>query len=438
MKKYIISSYTPNTEFDDEFLQSMRLYSIRNQAEMMLIETSANYKEDYLTTEHGILTDFLKPYTHSGRVKLNNNLYVSEIKPTLSTIDPISGLDKLAANVGSLIVPYPRHRFKTVSRMLKDDKAPRAIWCTGSISKPNYKENKGGIIVQEYHVIGALVVELKDDNVFNVRQIKWDGKGFYDLDCYYTPKQFTKGNSVSAISLGDDHAVFLDQEIVDKTKDLIKKLKPEYIFHGDSLDCVSISHHLIGKNITRAQLDITLEREAIITANYLADMIKCSKTSQHILVASNHIEHLDKYLEDGRYLTDYPNHILALELALAKANGQNTVQYLLNKYRPLERFRVATRKDTFKLHGIEMLCHGDFGSSGAKGTPKDFDLVYNGKCITAHTHSPEISVCGGFVNGTMTHLSLPYTNDSGGSKWLNTHTIVYKNGKRSHIHFIKE
>jgi hypothetical protein len=117
----------------------------------------------------------------------------------------------------------------------------------------------------------------------------------------------------------------------------------------------------------------------------------------------------------------------------------DSLEYALFNENLYDDFKFLRRKDTLSIHGIECGSHGDYGANGAKGSNKSVGLAFTkGNVITGHEHSSSIGIYGNYVNGTMTHLSMPYTNDSGTSSWLHTHTLIYPNGKRSHIHLIED
>lgn len=436
-KKYVISSYIPNSDINAKCLNALAFYAKQNKAKLIIGECHPNYKNDLTDPVQQVIKEELKSCLFDGDYHLNDNLLVTGFRQSINVIDPLQGLESLSAKQGCLIVPFPRHRFKMVPRMLKDNKAPRAIWCSGAISEAYYKNSKSGIRMKQYHQLGGLVVEILDDKRFNIRQLQFDGEGFYDLNVYYNDTSMSRVDSIDAIVLGDDHAAFINTRILTATKKLIKQLNPKKVFHHDTLDCMSISHHTLGKNITRAKINTTLAEELRFTSNYLQDIISGSN-AEHYLVASNHVEHLDKYLEEARYKEEPFNHEMGLELSLAKLRGHNPAEVGLRKFNPLDRFNVMSRNDTMKINGWEMLCHGDYGSNGAKGTPMGIANVYGGKVVSAHVHAPEITSLGSVVVGTMTDLNLPYTNASGGSSWLNTHCLCYNNGTISHFHILPE
>jgi hypothetical protein len=435
-KKYIVTSYIPSADLCYDFIYALQKCAKIEKATLLVGACKNNYKSDLTNPYELTIQEELGSHLITKFTQLNNKLAINYFKESVNVIDPLSGIESDVADRGCLIVPFPRHRFKTVPRMLRESGAPRAAWCTGSISHPYYKDTKSGSRMSRYHVYGALMIEIDDMDHFNVRQLSWDGTGFYDLDKYYTVKGVTKGHTLAALSMGDDHAVFQDPHVMDETYKLIEKLHPSYLFRHDTFDACSVTHHLDGKHISKSLVNLSLEEEARITARSIHHVEVTFPKVNQVMVASNHPEHLDRYLDEGRYKDDHVNHILALELAWKKAEGNNVVEYLLNKYQPLNKAQFLARKQSFKVLGIEMGDHGDEGANGSRGSSKEKGIVYSGKSVTGHTHSPEIGVYGNYVNGTSTFLSLGYTKDSGSSSWLNTHTMVYKNGKMSHFHII--
>lgn len=436
-KNYVITSYIPNTEIDAVFVGALNKFCEVNKAEFHVLQCKYNYLADM---EHPLEQAIRIEFNDAIKIeeyKLSEHLVVSDFRISINTVDPLAGMESFAAKHGCMILPFPRHRFKTVPRMLRESLTPRAIWCSGTISEPStYKNNKSGLRMKDYHVKGALFVQVEPNGTFHIRQLQFDGRGFFDLDQYYRPGG-VEGHQPLAISMGDDHALYQSTYAMRATIDMIAKLRPKYVIRHDTLDFGTAgSHHLIGKHLTKAKLPVTMEEELIVTSNSIALFENEFPFIKQVMVASNHPEHLDRYLDEARYYDDYPNHVIGLELAWAKARGENAFEYAMKKYNELKRTVFLERKDSFKLAGIELGDHGDFGANGSRGSTKEKGIVYSGNCITGHTHSPEIGVYGNFVNGTLTELSLPYTKDSGSSSWLWTNTLLYKNGKRTHIHII--
>lgn len=441
MKKYIITSYIPGANTNTKALKTLRILAESKGAELRIIPTKANYVKQ----QYDIPDEF---FPSEGDVYLNNNLYVSDMLTNNNLVDPISGLESISSEKGSLIVASSRHRFKSVARSLKHHAGPRGIWCTGSISKPAYKDTKSGLRVKGYHVTGALLVEIESKEIFHIRQLTYSEKSKSICDMN---KEYKLDGSVSdirpSISLGDLHPPFVSKYVLEKTQTLLNKLNVKKVVFHDSFDASSISHHVEGKFLTKAIIADsipTLYNEVISSAVIMNKVIRlCPKDVKAYVVKSNHDEHLDRYLDEFRFKTDYTNLLYALDLVKQKVNFKingakmDSLEYALKDVGLYPLFKFLERDDKLDIHGYECSNHGDYGPNGARGNAKSHGLSFTGgKTITGHAHTPEIGVYGNSVNGTMTNLTIPYTNDSGTSGWINTHTIIYPNGTISHYHII--
>jgi hypothetical protein len=436
-KKYVISSIIPNATYSKDCLETLKNIASDVGAELLLLETAPNFVSDTKFEEYVIQLDEIKEYLVDNGMPLGEKLSISPILQNVNVLDPILGMDSLVAKIGNLIVPFPRHRMKMVSRMLKDHKAPRGIWCTGTISDRYYKQTKSGITAAQYHVYGGIVVEINEDETFSVRQLTWDGKSIYDMTTEYTPKSTKRGIRAVAVSLGDLHAIFASPHAIEQSEVLIKQLNPTVVIQNDVLDVGFVgSHHLIGKNITKGNLIKTLAEEGEITSNLMNRLMNATPDAIHYFTASNHPEHLDRWLEEGRFLNDPNNIKLGLELALVKSNGKNAAEHLLRKFNNLERWVFCERNDSLKINDIELLCHGDSGAGGSRGTPNGVSTVYGGNVTTAHSHSPQITPTGSYVVGTLTELHLSYQDASAGNNWAHANVIQYENGTRCNYVFI--
>ena len=264
-KNFVITSYIPNTDIDAVFVQCLNTFCQLNKADLHVLQCKPNYIQDEdMPLELAIREEFGNNIKLNG-YHLNKHLYISDFRISINTIDPLSGMESFAAKHGCMILPFPRHRFKTIPRMLRESLTPRAIWCSGTISEPTtYKNNKSGTRMKDYHVKGALFVQIEDDETFHVRQLQFDGRGFFDLDTFYLPNK-TMGYQPLALSMGDDHALFQNPIAMNATIDMIHKLRPKSIFRHDTLDFGNAgSHHLIGKHLTKSKIPLTLEELSLI------------------------------------------------------------------------------------------------------------------------------------------------------------------------------
>jgi len=436
MKKYVISSYIPGSEVNKEFLATLENYCEMNGAELLIYLTGYSIKQDA-----SLISMDVTPFLKRSDLKINDSLLLLDLGIKPQSIDPTAGLETIANARGSLILPSTRHRFKSVPRSLKHSHSPRGIWCTGTVSVPHYKTDKSGLKANDLHKLGALVIAVENDEIFHIRQLSFSGHGLYDLGYFYDKESQTTQNP-SALVLGDLHPPFTNQGVLEATCDLIKNLQPNFVVLHDVFDAASISHHVEGKSITKSKIHQklpSLKEELELTADVLSKLYHSHSEAEYFVVRSNHDEHIDRYLEEGRFVKDYVNFDLAIELVKAKKEGLNVLEKGLDLVGTEGAFfNFLERDDTLTIAGIECSNHGDYGANGKHGSTPHHGLAFNGKVVTGHAHSSEIGVHGNYVVGTMTDLSLPYTNDSGTSGWLNSHVIIYPDGNMSHIHIIKK
>lgn len=440
MKKYVITSYIPGSEINEDFFKELKNYAKANKAEIVIPLTKSNSKK-----EEGCAPSNILPYATIETVKLNNSIHISDIPSNVNVIDPLSGMESLANSKGSFILPTTRHRFKSVARSLKHDSHPRGIWGTGTISKPHYKETKTGYRIQDYHTYGALIVEVIDNKIYYIRQLTYKDSAIYDLDKKYSKGKVTKAK-VLAVSLGDVHPPFICPKVLDATVEMLKKYKPKNVVYHDIFDACSISHHTEGKFITKALIHEKsykcLSEELDYTEEVLSKLVNVNLKANHYIAKSNHDEHLDRYLDEFRFRDDEHNLIDAIDLVKQQIlfklsrHDMGALEDALKVRGLNDKVTFLERKDKLEIAGIELSNHGDYGPNGSRGNAKIHGLSFTGKIVTGHAHTPEIGPYGNYVNGTMTKLSLPYTNDSGTSGWLNTHTFIYENGTMSHFHII--
>lgn len=433
---YVVSSFIPSIEINQDFLQCLENFKRVKKATLLLMPSKSFYFKDEESILFQQQKDLLKDYVLLHDKTINKNLSIkTKITKNIGS-DPLSDLKPFTAFEENCIIPFPSHRFKTIPRFVKNNSLPRGIWCSGSISNNHYPSKKSAS--EHYHKLGALIIE-QHGAYFNVFQITYDEdkKGFYHLDKFYSKDKVKKAAPL-AISMGDDHYLQLCHDTIKETKRVINKLKIPKIFHHDTLDFGnSESHHQFGKTITQIKNNISVYEEIKLTSDYVASYKKDIKHNiEQFMVPSNHPEHLEKWLDKNNKDILPQNQKFWHEISILKIDGKNVYEEALKMFNPLSGVNFYDRKDSLKVAGIEMLDHGDFGANGSKANPKQKSVSYNGKCITGHTHSPEITLLDSYVNGTSTKLILDYTNPSSSSSWLNTHTIVYKNGTKSHIHII--
>jgi len=313
---------------------------------------------------------------------------------------------------------------------------------TGAITEPNYKTEKymsdrTAYIADNDHVIGAIVVDIQDDEIFHFRQVQADSRGnFADLGKMYTPDS-VKTYRPSAFVLGDWHSGSTDPDARSCWESVIKLLKPEMVVLHDLFDGRSISHHedkdivLKSQRSHRSELSLDLELKGV--AQDLQDLSKI--TNKLVVVKSNHDLFLERYLREGRYVKDPLNHRTGLVLALELIDGNDPLKVGVSHFMDAKsqaKVDWLSMDQDFKIAGVQLGAHGHAGPNGAKGSLSAMEHSY-GNSITGHTHTPSI-LRGAWQVGTSSYLKLPYVR--GASSWLHSSCLLYDNGSRQLINCI--
>lgn len=367
------------------------------------------------------------------RVKLARRLsFCGELDILATAADPLSGLDAYCGR-SSVIVPHNKFRFKCVES--RKHQMPKEIYTTGSATEKRFIQRKTGQVAQFHHVIGALLVEVDADGYFWVHHLNAEDDGsFQCLDMRVVEGSVTEEHRITGMVLGDIHHEKLDYTTANITLTrIIPELKPGVVVVHDLIDFKSRNHHNIKDPFFRVQNRGCLIRNELYGAEgFLTSLNDSLPAGGRIVVAeSNHDEALGRWLRETDWRTDPDNAEFYLSTALlcVETAKHEPGFNLLEKLLKLPEVQFLNVDDSFEIAGIECGMHGHVGPSGARGSPKGFSRL-GFKSFTAHTHTPSI-VDGCYTVGVMGKLDMGYNR--GPSKWMHTHGIIYKNGKRAFI-----
>ena len=432
-KRFVITTAVANAKVNKKFLESIHTYCRKENAALVILPSLNRGSGDKWT----LSTDLAGENIAFFDFKFNSNLAVLGIASNAKAVDPVSGLPRLSRSNGSIICGSPKQNLKYIATGL--NKLPHALASTGAVTLPDYSyepvmKSKQSYLANNDHVMGALIVELEDDEIFHLRQIQADNDGgFADLYSYYH-----KGNkekySPEAMLMGDLHVGETSPEVLKATERLLSDLKVEKLFLGDVFSGLSCNPHEIEKRILLAQRaakgELSLEEELFNVSRELNNLSSFAK--KVYIVRSNHDDFLDRYLQTGEYVNHPYNHKIALKMALHLLDNKNPLEEYC-KTAGIEKNIVFLERDaSFKVAGIEMANHGDKGQNGAKSTLKGLEESY-GPIMVGHSHTAGIKGQAWQV-GTSTHLVLSY--NQGASSWTHTHGLVFSNGNRQLVNCI--
>ncbi len=444
-KKFVITSAQNNTDVDEDFLQALKTYCKFNNAALLIIPV--RYRVQVSDKDLYTYPEEIEEYLFENNIQLHPNLKImGQLKIVATAEFPLTGLNPLSKG-DSLIIGH--NQLQMISLPVQQDDFPVILTTTGTISKENYSISKQGIKAEFNHSNSAVVVEL-DDDIFHLRHLNFDGKGFYDFEHYYN-NEVLNTSSIEGLVLGDEHVIFISEDVKNATfndnDSIINILKPKYIIRHDIIDSYAISHHhknniftqyakwKSGKNDIRKELSQVMKHIEDTTPSY----------SETWIVPSNHVDHLTRWLNECDPKKEPWNALIYHQLMVEMLSKTEMAESMASYPDPFELFakhyfknketniKFLSRRESKKIFDIEVACHGDKGTNGSYGSRLQYSQLPS-KVVIGHSHSPGIEK-GAYQVGTSSNLQLEY--NLGPSSWMNTHCIIYKNGKRQLVNIIK-
>lgn len=430
-KRYIITTAITGDEVFSKALKSLRKYEKEQKAKLIIHVGKGNKN----------LGQTLDPILRGSFICLedmwlNDNAKLVSLFQSGSKTDPTSGgIPRIGKRDSSIILGSPKQRLVYTATGI--DKLAHAIMSTGAITLPKYDKTKASGYVADYdHVMGAIVVEIENDEIFHFRQVQFDKDGgFVDLGRYYCGNKTGK-MAPAVMVLGDWHSGKTCPLVKKASYAITKKLGiKEWVLH-DVYDSHSANHHEIGKLLLlskKAEIEeLDLDKELNGLAKDFKEMAKAGL--KITVVKSNHDEFLDRYLDSGAWMKHPYNTKICLELAQAMTRGQSPLEYAMSVNETSRSVDInwLQRDESYLIGGIECGAHGDKGPNGTRGSLQAIERAYD-KVVIGHQHTPGI-LREAWCVGTST---LPYPDyGTGPSSWMNTHCLIYPNGHRQLINCI--
>ena len=336
--------------------------------------------------------------------------------------NPLLNLDKFSTDIKTIIVGSNKQYLQILP--YKQYTTYRVACSTGGLSLIDYKDTVAGHIDSKYHKYGAILLEWNDEyKRYITRNLIYNNECICDLNKVYTKDTIHQVSSIPAMVLGDLHFPDEDAVAMNKTSNLIEKLKPQNVMIHDLASWNSISHHEATqylsqvKNQTENTTDLKTELKAVLTR--LFKLVEAFPKVNFKIVNSNHDCFIEKWLEKGEFVKDRHNSILGAKLFIKYVEGGNIFDGILP-----ENVEMLSRNSEFEVNGFVLSEHGDGGISGASGNANGFNKTFE-NCIVGHSHSPEIKEKTIYA-GTLSKLILCY-NQKGMTKWAHANVIVQEN-----------
>lgn len=352
----------------------------------------------------------------------------------------------------SNVVPHTQMAMGSVASMA--DEATKLNYSTGTVGQMNYIQKRLGIISEQRHSYGAVLVEVDHNGNWWVRQLHIDhNDAVYDIGpsgvtggLYVQGGQVYVGDDngtfVKAVNWGDVHASEMDlwvRELGWGDGGMIDQLRPEFQFMNDLFSMRSRSHWEL-KNFHRTYEkhvdgEETVQEEMEVTADFMGEAGR--DFCETVVVVSNHDKHLEKWVNEADFRLDPVNAKyfcwLQFNLLDAMDRGDKSFSLLEFALMPTRRGRVRFLEadESFVIcrdtpsGGVECGLHGHEGPNGSRGSTRN--LTKLGRAVNkGHDHNAAID---GLVYSAGTCATrLPY--ESGPSSHSSTHIVTFENASR--------
>lgn len=444
VRRFIVTAAQNASPVHADFLRSLETACNHLNAELLVVPFRyKNPTSRFHEAGAQWYDDKVKPYLWNVRRALNKNLILlGDVRTQPTASNPLSGFEGLTHGESGILA-HPKLQLRSIPR--SPGEHPKIMVTTGACTAPDYTSSKAGALGEFHHQLGAAMVEIQGKS-FHLRQLNAvrDTGAFIDWDKEYSPRGVRPAPPALALSLGDTHVAAVDP-VVDRVtfEQIIPALKPANVIYHDLLDGESVNPHTRANPFAAvarrfgSRDDAQAEVEAAL--EYVAQR---SKGFTSVLVPSNHHDFLQRWLISSDWRTDPQNAEFYLETALAMVRAAKSGAeaekldafgyWARRRFGDDPAFRVLRPDEKYLLAGVDLSLHGDRGPNGARGSIRNLSRI-GVKVIIGHSHSPGIQD-GAYQNGTMTGLRLGYTH--GPSSWMNTHTALYGNGKRSLLNII--
>lgn len=446
-KTYVITYAQNATPVHKKFLRSLETYCAHNNAQLVVVP--GRYKNPTSIWSEKMDHDEwwaeeLIPYMFKGKFEIGDNIIVHadiSIQPT--AVRPLTGFE-VYAGASSAIFGHPKIQLQTIATAKR--RYPRIFTTTGAVTIPNYTDTKAGKKGESHHVFGATVVEQSENGLFHMRQInaRKDGS-FIDLDKKYSCEAVSEAGRALALVCGDIHESKSDEAVLAATfsdpKSICAVLKPKKVVYHDLVDFESRSHHsrdILTERIERIHGEkMEVVEEEINNSITFIDEVT-PEDVEPVVIIGNHDEHFDRWLQDANPKNDPVNARFFHEAWYKVLNWyERTKEFIpafeiFYKERGANRAKFIHRDEPLKIGGIYCNFHGDKGMNGSRGSTTAYAKL-GVKTIIGHSHSPEI-MDGCYKVGVTGALDMDYNFMP--TAWLNTHCVIYANGKRCLIHVV--
>lgn len=360
--------------------------------------------------------------------------------------NPLSGLEGLSRDK-SAIYGHPQVQMRTVPT---GGRMPKILRTTGSATAKNYSRTAAGKRGEFHHTHGGVLVR-KAGGLFFMRHLNFSDstQTICDVNLEFSARGVRKAGRIAGLVTGDEHARWACERAVAATylgpRSMVAIMRPRVIVRHDVQDSYSISHHH-GRDPVRRLVKRRFgyddaEAELRLTVDHIDRTTP--KGTLNVIVASNHHEHLMRWLREADPKTDPTNAILyhdlmaeVLRRAIAAGPGAKEVDafraWVERWGNAQSEIRFLARTESFQIKDIECGYHSDVGTNGSTGSPTGFARL-GVKAVGGHGHGP-LEEKGFMRGGHLSRESSEY--GKGPSSAMQANVAIYENGKRQVLFII--
>lgn len=451
---FIFSGAQNDAEVHQEFWDNLKAYAEFRDADIII--GPGTYETQWWSESQSVVRQYAKEiedYLCFGQMRIGEDfVFCGEMNMLPTANRPISDLTTYTQGRWG-VFPHSKIQLKSVPSTNPERQAHQ-VMTTGLVTKPKIIPRKAGIKSIFHHQIAAVLVEFDQDGDLFCRHLVADKDGsFCDLEFIVRDGVVEiDDNQVELVVMADMHTDKECASSFDATfrapNSIMRTLKVGRAIAHDIFDNYRRNHHHVHDNAYSYEVayrgrDSVLE-EVQGVVQILSELLE---TVPVTVVESNHDIALERYIREGRYRNDGINIRLGLQLEDAYLAWRERVADAIDLGAPTESFSllefavnmVADREGidladvdwvhdgySYVVNGVECGNHGFRGANGARGTVAGFAQL-GLKMNIGDKHSPEI--CDGvYVSGVM---NLRQGYNKGPSGWAVTHTLQYRNGKRT-------
>ena len=422
------------TPLHEDFWKNILAYKDYLNAELgVILGRYKNPTSVFVEVDHENWNEKTRPYWNASRHDIHNYLTVlADVKISPTRKYPLTGIQGLSQGK-SIIIGHPKLHLKTEPTL--NGYANKTVLTTGAVTLPNYTDSGAGKIAENSHKFGFVIVEIRNDSIFHIRQVEADKEGnFIDLFHEVKNQEIKIVENALGLVCGDSHGNQVIPEIDKANDEICERFNINNLVLHDVVDGESCNNHIIKDPIQKFERlqnnKHLIEPELEQLGKWLDPKIKYGL----IIPSANHNNRFDRILtEDWR--KDIPNSLFYFKYTTAVMEGKakkGVLAYYLEK-RYGDKVKTLATDDSFIIGKYECALHGEHGTNGSRGSATGFRNL-DIPMIVAHTHSLYRADDLFYVGHNI--IKQKYAS-KGASSWSIGNVLIAKNGIAQQLIFTK-